>query len=116
MVGITESWVRTSDRDYEGKFDIPGYQMYHRDRKDRAGGGVMLYVRDFLKVRSTLTSSEDEVLGVDLEIGHAVYRILVVYRPPHQTIDRDMVLYDGIRNLIDGKICVLLGDFNSHVD
>ena len=42
LVALTESWVRTSDRDFEGEYAIPGYQMYHRDRASRAGGGVML--------------------------------------------------------------------------
>ena len=116
LVAVTESWVRTSDRDFEGEYAIPGYQLYHRDRTDRAGGGVMLYIRDSLKLGNIATGSEHEFLGVDLEIGHAVYRIIVVYRPPHQTIDRDRALYGEIRNLIDGKTCVLLGDFNSHVD
>ena len=116
VVGITESWVRTSDRDFEGEFAISGYQMYHKNRADRAGGGVMLYVRDSLKVCNTITTSDHELLGVDLEIGHAVYRILVVYRPPHQAIDEDRALYGEIRDLIEGKICVLCGDFNCHVD
>ena len=116
LVALTESWVRTSDRDFEGEYAIPGYQMYHRDRASRAGGGVMLYVRDSLKVGNIATSTEHEFLGVDLEIGHAAYRVIVVYRPPHQAIADDRSLYDEIRDQIDGKTCVLLGDFNSHVD
>ena len=116
LVAVTESWVRTSDRDFEGEFAVPGYQMYHRDRTDRAGGGVLLYVRNSLKVGNTFASSDHEFLGVDLEIGYTVYRVLVVYKPPHQLIDKDRAMYDEIRDLIDGKICVLLGDFNSNID
>ena len=35
IVAITESWVKTSNRDFEGEFMIPGYQLSFKDRVGR---------------------------------------------------------------------------------
>ena len=48
IVGITETWIHTNTRDFEGEFEIPGYKTFKKDRLDREGGGVMLYVRGHL--------------------------------------------------------------------
>ena len=48
IVGITENWIHTNTRDFEGEFEIPGYKTFKKDRLDREGGGVMLYVRGHL--------------------------------------------------------------------
>ena len=45
IVGITETRIHTNTRDFEGEFEIPGYKTFKKDRLDREGGGVMLYVR-----------------------------------------------------------------------
>ena len=116
IVAVTESWVHTLGRDFEGEFHVPGYLMYHRDRSDREGGGVMLYIKESLKVCNTITSPNYEVLGVDLVIGQVIYRVLLVYKPPHQPIEGERQLYQEIEALLQGRICILMGDFNSNVD
>jgi len=90
--------------------------MYHRDRSDREGGGVMLYVKESLKVCNSIISPNYEVLGVDLDIDQVVYRMLLVYRPPHQSIEGEKQLYQEIGALLQDKVCILVGDFNSYVD
>ena len=45
IVGITETWIHTYTRDFEGKFAIPVHKTFKKDRLDREGGSVMLYVR-----------------------------------------------------------------------
>jgi len=116
VVAITETWIHTSSRDFEGEFQVPGYLMYHRDRSNREGGGVMLYIKDSLTVRNFITSPSHEILGVDLDIGQVVYRVLVVYRPPHQLVERDRQLYQEIGARMEDRVCLLVGDFNSNVD
>ena len=78
IVAVTESWIRTSDRDFDGEYVVSGYQMCHRDRSERAGGGVLLYIRDSLKIKGTYIAPDHELLGVDLDIGNVIYRVLVV--------------------------------------
>ena len=116
IVAITETWIHASGRDFIGEFHIPTFRLFHRDRSDREGGGVALYVRDSLDPVTCKVGSEQEILGVDLTVGTGVYRFIVVYRPPHQLIDNDTKLYNEISELIGEKITVILGDFNCHVN
>ena len=116
MVAITESWVKSSRRDLEGEFVIPGYHLFLRDRVDREGGGVMLYVKDSIKTSNCNITSDHELLGVDLEIGSVKYRVLVLYRPPGQLIEKDRDLYTMLGELVEDRVCIVMGDFNTHVD
>ncbi|KAK3884190.1 hypothetical protein Pcinc_011535 [Petrolisthes cinctipes] len=61
-------------------------------------------------------TSNHELLGVDLEIGTAKYRTLLLYRPPGQLNEMDRDLYQLLGELVDGRVCILMGDFNTHVD
>ena len=116
LVAITESWMKTSKRDFEGEFAISGYQLFHKDRDNREGGGVMLYVKNSIKCTNCNIASDHEVLGVDFEIGPVMYRSLVVYRPPSQLVEKDRELYRLLGHLVDDRVCIVMGDFNTHVD
>ena len=48
IIGITETWVDTAGRDFDGEYHLPGYSPFHQDRAGRAGGGVMLYAKRYL--------------------------------------------------------------------
>ena len=93
IISITESWIHTSTRDYEGEFKVPGYKMFKKDREGRGGGGVLLYVRDYLNPVDCKIESKHEMLGVTLNsLGKCIY-VFLVYRPPHQHVDADEDLY-----------------------
>jgi hypothetical protein len=47
IIGISESWGREKIGDAE--LTIDGFDMFRKDRKDRIGGGVLLYVKENLK-------------------------------------------------------------------
>ena len=116
LVGITESWIRTSVRDLEGEFAIPGYQMFHKDRKEKEGGGVLLYVKNTINTTICSITSDHEVLCVDLQVGTSGYRALLVYRPPSQLLEKDKELYQLLNQLVEGRVSIVMGDFNCHVD
>ena len=116
LVAITESWIRTSDRDFEAEFEIPGYQLFHKDRQCRQGGGVMLYVKDNIKATICSIPSDHEVLCVDLDLGPSTYRTVLVYRPPSQNREKDMDLYQSLSRLVEGRVSIVMGDFNCHVN
>ena len=116
LVAITESWIRTSDRDFEAEFEIPGYQLFHKDRTDRRGGGVMLYVKDNIKATNCTVATHHEVLCVDLDLGPSTYRTVLVYRPPAQHRDEDRDLYQLLLQLVEGRVSIVMGDFNCHVN
>ena len=116
LVAITESWLRTSDRDFEAEFEIPGYQLFHKDRLDRQGGGVMLYVKDDIKATICSIASNHEVLCVDLELGPCTYRAVLVYRSPAQHREEERDLYQLLSRLVEGRVSIVMGDFNCHVN
>ena len=67
VVGITESWISTDSTDFEGEYAIPGYKIFKRDRKIKKGGGVLLYVREYLDPVGCDLTTEHEILGVVLK-------------------------------------------------
>ena len=40
IIGITETWVDTADRDFEGKYCLHGYSLFHQDCGQACGVGV----------------------------------------------------------------------------
>ena len=47
IIGITESWANTDITD--AKLGLTGYIMFRRDRIGRRGGGVILYVKEYIQ-------------------------------------------------------------------
>ena len=47
IIGITESWANT-DITY-AELGLRGYVMFRRDRIGRRGGGVILYVKEYIQ-------------------------------------------------------------------
>ena len=116
LVAISETWIKSSTRDFEAEFEIEGYQLFCKDREGKEGGGVLLYVKKDIQSIECSILSTHELLGVDLDMGATKYRVLVIYRPPSQSSERDIDLYRQLGDLIDGRPSLVLGDFNSHID
>ena len=62
IVGITETWIHTNMRDFEGEFEIPGYKTFKKYRLDREGGSVMLCVRGYLDPVECKIETEHEMV------------------------------------------------------
>ena len=107
VVAITESWIHSDTRDYVGEYEIPSYKMFHKDRTLREGGGILMYVKDSLNPVDCKIRSDHEVLGVDLHLANAAYRLVLVYRPPHQLAEKDEDLYTLLSDIIRGKTCTM---------
>ena len=116
IVGITETWIHTNTRDFEGEFEIPGYKTFKKDRLDREGGGVMLYVRGHLDPVECKIETEHEMVGVVLNKLEKKLHIYLVYRPPHQSAESDESLYSNLSTIIRNKFCIVAGDFNCSVN
>ena len=112
IVGITESWISTDTTDFEGEYEIPGYKIFKKDRIGRKGGGVLLYVKDSLNPVDCDLVSEHEMLGVVLKNLKKDLYLYLVYRPPHQAIEKDKSLYSKLSTVVKDKLCIIMGDFN----
>ena len=53
---------------------------------------------------------------MNLTIGFIAYRLVVVYRPPGQLLERDRDLYTLLSTLVDNRVFLVVGDFNCHID
>ena len=112
IAAISETWLKTAERDFIGEYAIPGYNIFNRDRCNKPGGGVMFYVKNNINATEhTSNNNENEVLCID--IGNEIkYRLILVYRPPNNTAINDQSLYEHLSQLINNKISIILGDFN----
>ncbi len=50
IIGVTETWHNTHQRDFQAEYSLPGYVMFNCERVNRSGGGVLLYVKVSLQL------------------------------------------------------------------
>ena len=67
IIAITETWLSTAQRDFIGEYHLPGYAMFHRDRVQRAGGRVLLYIGRHLSPVNVPIETEFEIVGAVLK-------------------------------------------------
>lgn len=86
---VTETWVDASHFNVAGKIEIPGFNLFLKNRQGR-GGGVGIYIRDCFDgsvVFQDFGPIDDiEYLFVKLKIGRDYYLIGVIYRPPRANL------------------------------
>ena len=56
IIGITESWANT-DFTY-AELGLTGYVMFRRDTIEKRGGGVILYVKEYIQAYEIKLESE----------------------------------------------------------
>ena len=115
ILGITESWLNDSILDSE--IDLEGYTLLRRDRNNNIksrGGGVLFYVRNTINVvvRDEIANDKfPECIFFSIEQNCVSTLVGICYRPPDNSADSDMGLYD-----ILGKASiyssVIIGDLN----
>ncbi|PKU41434.1 adaptin ear-binding coat-associated protein 1 [Limosa lapponica baueri] len=117
IVAITETWW---DESHNWSVAIKGYKLFRRDRRGRRGGGVALYVKEWIEseemsLKPSLMSDERvESLWVRIK-GQANMRDTVVgiyYRPPDQDGEVDEIFYNQLRVASQSQALVLVRDFN----
>jgi len=114
IIGITESWANKNINDAE--LGLEGYAMYRKDRNERIGGGVLLYIKDTIQVIAEEKDSGVEAVWCKLIIGKSKVTIGVIYRSPNTTKEDDEKLHTNIR-VVSGENCIIMGDFNhGHID
>ena len=115
VIMITESWLNVRDKHLTAEAAISGYNMFEKCRSEKAGGGVLLYVKHGINVikLSKTDVEEYDSLYVEIKNNKKKYILGVVYRPPKQTEENDMRLYNEIKSVIKDKNAVICGDFNN---
>ena len=118
FICLTETHLTPNILDAE--ISISGYYLFRSDRKDRSHGGVAIYVRKDLAVKTAVNDSNSFCDSLILHIPQLNLVLMNVYRPPNcpevifnQTIE---YLRNFLRNLEEYNNCantyMLVGDFN----
>ena len=64
IIGITESWAN-NDLTY-AELGLEGYVMFRKDRMERRGGGVLLYIKETIPAYEVQLQEEEGSLIVQL--------------------------------------------------
>ena len=115
VIGITESWLNTEQRDYLAEYNLPGYHIFSSERSNRAGGGILLYVKLGLHpVRISKPSIENtDCIFLQLRNdAHEKLTLTLIYRPPAQLRNIDDQIYNQIAEISCTQNTVIFGDFN----
>ena len=118
IIGVAETWINTENRDYLAEYQLPGYTFFSCERKQRTGGGVILYVKTSLH---PIVTQQDEVNNVDIVVVQIKNRsrklnLGLIYRPPGQSVVTDDRLYELIAEISCYSDSVIFGDFNLPVN
>ena len=115
VMAVSETWLNPSIPD--SLVDIPGYDIFRRDR-DSLGGGVCLYINNQLKCkqRKDLLKSNLEAIWVEVIDGEQTIVVSCIYRPPDSTVEYFDNLLDSLDNVVDSKHLVVMGDLNYNYD
>ena len=79
---ITELFVHEDNTQY---FNIPGYTLLQKRRKNGAGGGIGVYIRNDLNfvVREDLPGDDIEAIFIEIKPKQAKsFIVATVYKPP----------------------------------
>ena len=113
LLAISETWLNSCVSDEE--LVIDGYCLFRRDRPDRAGGGVCIYVLDTIpaKLDVQFNCPDLELLWVRLQLHNHGSGLLVgcLYRPPSS----DGSFWTHLEGLLEGaggEEVIVLGDLD----
>ncbi len=92
--------------------------FFNKDRVNRRGRGVALYIATWLNPEEiTPSNSNMEHVCVKVTGDKLAVNISVTYRPPGQTRELDIEMYQELQRSLHNKEVVILGDFNlPHID
>ena len=116
IIGVTESWITPEMLDSE--VNIPGMTLFRGDRRDRPGGGSILYVKSHVPARPINHPAMNLIpdsLFCEMTPNNTC-RVLVglIYRSPCSTREDNERLFEAIRTFAGLRYTNLLimGDFN----
>ena len=101
----TETWL--NDKHEESLFAIPGFNCFREDQRDRIGGGVAIWMKDFLQVQRYLLFAPTEIESLVIRLPSVNLILFAVYIPPKPAT----CAYDVINSFLQETLDKLLNDF-----
>ena len=116
VIAITETWLTETNCNEE--IELKGYQIIRRDRVDKRGGGVMLYIKagynyKELNVSNPALDNPLETLWVEIaNFGGKSTIVGACYRPPTARGFVEALVEEIDLASDQGKPMILMGDMN----
>ena len=115
VIGVTETWLNTENRDFLAEYKLPGYTIFEKSRTNRMGGGILFYVKDHLSpvqlVKPQIPNIDTLYLLLKDNLGKKIV-LGLIYRPPAQHVHTDREIYEQISEICNTEDTVMMGDFN----
>ena len=124
ILALTETWLGSAIDDGVLRDLIPvGYNIYHKNRNNRRGGGIALLFKEGIDI-TDLTNSDGQLnqfehMEFSLRSGDVLFRLCVIYKPPPSTSNglRNTAFFDEWvlyldQNAIISQELLITGDFN----
>ena len=115
IVAICETFLRADIPD--SVISIDGYEILRSDRKNRDGGGVILYFKKSITARILSTSADihnypSDFLIVDFQLKSEKLLFAIMYRPPR--IEHPLQFFKDLERFLPSfRHAVITGDFNA---
>ena len=115
ILSFSESWL--SPHVGDGSVRLPEYKFppFRRDRPDRQGGGVIVYMKDNIncKLRADLQVGDIECIWIELVFKNKKYLYGTFYIPPNSPTKTWEDLDESVDLAVSTNLDVILtGDFN----
>ena len=108
---VSETWLHEYMKDDE--IHIPGYNIFRRDRITGVGGGVCIYVKENINLRTDLMFENIEAIWAEIRQGDSKYLVSCIYRPPSATTEYYERIVDMFESARMTEYPVIsLGDLN----
>ena len=111
IIGITEPWANTDITDAE--LGLTGYVMFRRDRIGRRGGGVILYVKEYIQayeIKLERKADYDKSIWCKIVSENKRLTIGLVYRSPNINEHDNTKIQNAIKEVSKGE-CIIMGEF-----
>lgn len=111
---LNETFLNETYMDYE--VNIPGYNIFRRDRKGKQGGGVAVYVKSSVPCvrRNNYEKDDIEALWIEIPLRNLKNVLLcVLYRPPDSKTEWSNIFLEMMTNPCNSNLdIIVIGDFN----
>lgn len=115
IICVTETWLNINIP--SEIVSLPGYNFYRKDRVNRVGGGVGVYVRANLLCETidiNVNNTDIEFILLKITIGTYKLALIAIYRPPNTMLSNIVNLFDEIvpQLLVKYDYSIITGDLN----
>lgn len=114
IIAVSETWLTADIPD--DIITLNGYYLLRRDRGDRKGGGIAVYIKHYLKVKiiNNLQPHNSEQLWLSISLNNYTYAFGILYRPPKFPANQFLSELENSLGIISPKYDHLIctGDIN----